>query len=447
MSPMWSRPTRYLVVAGLVLFGIFVLYLSRPVLPLLVMAAVLSFLLLPLINFLHHGVGMPRGLAVILTYLTGLSVFALALLLLIPAVVDAVQFVLGLDYVTMFEETIQIAREWLLQLQAAEIPFPPLDSAVNEAATALLESLAGAVPPVIEVGAVTPDLVLQQLGSLLVGSFNLLSGAVGTLLSRLVTLIFVILASVYISLDAHKLKPTIVEIAPAQYRPEVNTLLERVYRVWTLFLRGQLTLMILIGVIVWLGLSFLGLPYAWVMGVLAGLLEIVPNIGPVVAAIPAVIVALLDGSSVLEMSHFFFALVVVLFYVVVQQVENSLIVPRLLGNAVDLHPVVVMGGILAGASLAGLLGALLAVPVIASMKEIVSYLYRKAMGMEPFPVEEAPPAPDERASRWQAVRAWLERFRAQTGPATGADDHAALRVSAGPPEEPEAPHSDAEILR
>jgi predicted PurR-regulated permease PerM len=411
MSPTLSQPTRYVVAIGLALFGIFVLYLSRAVLPLLVMAAVLSFLALPLINLLHQRFGVRRGLAVILTYLLGLLGLVVALLFIIPAIINAVQFVLDLEYGALLARATEATRAWLERLQAADIPYEPLDRALEEAATTLLGYLAGAVPVVGEESSINVAAILQQMGTVVVGSFNLLSGVVGTVFSQLLTSLLVLLLSLYISMDAHRLRGRVLAIFPEAYQPEVEILWRRVQRVWRLFLRGQLTLMVLIGAIVWLGLTLLGLPHALPLAIVAGLLEIVPSLGPVLATIPAVLVALLEGSTVLGLSPLVFALVIVLFYALVQQIENTIVVPRVLGEAVDLQPVVVMAGILIGASVGGILGALLAVPVIASVREIVSYLHRKVLERDPFPVEEEVPPSDPRRSWRRRARVLLWRLR------------------------------------
>ena len=96
------------------------------------------------------------------------------------------------------------------------------------------------------------------------------------------------------------------------------------------------------------------------------MLDLIPNIGPTLAAIPAVALALLFGSTHFAMSNLVFALIVVIFYVLVQLVENQYLVPRIMGDAVDLPPLVVLIGTLAGAGACGILGALLATPVVAT---------------------------------------------------------------------------------
>lgn len=145
--------------------------------------------------------------------------------------------------------------------------------------------------------------------------------------------------------------------------------------------------MIIVGTSVWLGLTILGIPGAFALGIIAGMLEIIPNIGPILSAIPALIVALLQGSDLYDINNFFFALIVIGFYILIQALENYAIVPRVLGGAVELHPLIVLTGVLIGATTWGILGALLAAPTIASCREIIIYLYNKILDQDPFPPE------------------------------------------------------------
>jgi predicted PurR-regulated permease PerM len=135
------------------------------------------------------------------------------------------------------------------------------------------------------------------------------------------------------------------------------------------------------------------MPGALYLGIIAGLLEIIPTIGPIIAAVPAVIVALVQGSAYLPIGNLAFAGLIVLFYILVQQVENNFIVPRVLGDAVELPPLVVMTGVVVGASVGGILGALLATPVIATGREMLDYIYRKMLDQEPL-TEDTVPASD-----------------------------------------------------
>ena len=141
------------------------------------------------------------------------------------------------------------------------------------------------------------------------------------------------------------------------------------------YLRGQLVMAATIGAIAGLGCWLLGLPYALVLGVLAGLFELVPMFGPILSAVPAVLVALfLPFPTVLWVALFFFA---------VQQVESNILGPRITGHAVGLHPLGALFALLAGLQLAGVLGALFAVPVAGILWVLVAAAYRGGVAEPP----------------------------------------------------------------
>ncbi len=177
--------------------------------------------------------------------------------------------------------------------------------------------------------------------------------------------------------------------------------------------------MFIIGSVTWVGNTALGISGAFALAVIAGLMELIPNLGPFLALIPAVIVAILQGSTYLGVSNWVFALMIVGLYVLIQQFENTFVVPRVLGDAVNLHPLVVMLGVLIGASVAGILGALLAAPVIASMREIIRYLYLKILGEEPFPPGQELPVEKE-AFWWKYTQSWLVKFQRKPIPSAPA---------------------------
>jgi len=162
--------------------------------------------------------------------------------------------------------------------------------------------------------------------------------------------------------------------------------------VWQGFFRGQVTLSLVIGFTTWAALSLLSMPGALVLAIVAGVMEIIPNLGPILAMIPAVIVALIQGSdnqALMEFGRLGFALMVVAVYFLIQQIENSIVVPRVIGDSVNLHPVVVMCGVVVGFSMGGVLGAFLAAPVIATARVLGSYIHAKLLDYPPFQVRTA----------------------------------------------------------
>jgi predicted PurR-regulated permease PerM len=369
---------------------LYILYLSRSVISLLVIAALIAFLVRPLINILHERLRVPRRIAVLLTYLITAIILLLAPLIIVPPIVDAVNYLLSLDYQLLIdnflgwlESNLIVLRDTGFQILSFKIELqntidPILAALQNTSPSFSLE------PPSI-------DVIFNSLGSAFAVSYGLAVGVVGSVFSGIVAFLFMILAAIYLSLDAQKFYDNFLAVVPDSQREEINRIVNRLRFIWDAFFRGQITLMIFIGFVVWLGLTILGLPGAFALGVIAGVLEIIPNLGPFLSAIPAVIVALLQGSSVLSVNNFVFALIIIGFYILVQMLENYFVVPKVLGEAVELHPLVVISGVLIGAAVWGILGALLATPLIASGREIVHYLYRKTLGEDPFPTIEKPP--------------------------------------------------------
>ena len=409
MSTAWTKPTKYIVGVGFVLLAIFVLYLSRSVIPLLIVAALIAVIVRPAIVWLQRAFSLPRGVAIAITYLVLLILVPLAFVLVVPMIVNALQYVVSLDYESLLQRGTTWLRDMLTALKAAQLPVPALDAYVDQTADTLLAGLESATPTGVPAPPVAT--ILPSLGAALTTTFGAAASLIGSVFSSFLLFIFIFLASIYISMNAHSYPEAFVRLAPAAYRPEMAVLLERVIRLWNAFFRGQITLMLVIGVTSWLGLSVLGVPGALGLGIIAGLLELIPNLGPIIATVPAVIVALLQGSTSLSVSPLVLALLVILFYVFLQQLENSVIVPRVLGDAVDLPPLVVMTGVLVGGTVAGILGALLATPVIGTGREILRYLYRKMLGEDPFPPEEQlQQVKTPRVSLLERLRGWKPRI-------------------------------------
>jgi len=169
---------------------------------------------------------------------------------------------------------------------------------------------------------------------------------------------------------------------PATWRFDVWAILRIVRQVFGQWVRAQLILGVTVGVFTFIGLLILSATidpvfgrYAILLSVTAGILELVPIIGPIISAIPAVLLAATAGIEAVIAA---FAL-----YLIVQQVENNLLVPKIQGDAIELHPAIVIAAIVIGGSLAGLLGAILALPVTAAMRDVGRYLFRRLSPDEP----------------------------------------------------------------
>jgi predicted PurR-regulated permease PerM len=406
MNTDWSKPTKYIVGVSLALLGVLILYLSRAVIPLLIIAALIAVIVRPVILWLHVRARLRRGLAVGLVYLVLAILVPVLLLFAVPVIVDALRNVANLDYPGILRDITGWLRTALASIKAVQLPSSALDATVDRVVDELLIELQG-VAPTLALEPPPVATILQSLGGALAATFDAAAGVVGAVISKAAVLIFMFLASIYISLEAHTYRGAILRLAPPAYRPELAVLIAKIERMWGAFFRGELTLMLVIGGMSWVGLTMLGMPGALSLAIIAGLLEFIPNLGPIIAAIPAVVAALMQGSNSLPVNHLAFAGLVILLYILVQQLENSLIVPRVLGEAVQLPPLVVMTGVLVGASVGGILGTLLATPIIATGREILRYIYRKMQGEEPFLPEETTQKPAAPVSIGPGV--WLRK--------------------------------------
>ncbi|HSL47279.1 MAG TPA: AI-2E family transporter [Anaerolineales bacterium] len=401
MKTTWSKPTKYLVAIGFVLLGIFILYLSRSVIPPLVVAGLIAVIVRPVISWLQLRVHLSRGPAVGLVYLCLAILGPLVVILILPTIIEALVYVGSLDYRGLLEGSAEWLRSTLTTIKAARLPVAALDAYVDRAIDTVLAAFQTSSPTVVPPSL---DAILQPLSSALKSLMESSANLVGTVFSRAAAIVFTFLASIYMSLDADTHRGALLQAVPAAYQPEISILLARIERMWGAFFQGELRLMLVIGVITTIGLTALGMPGALYLGTIAGLLELIPTIGPIIAAVPAVIVALVQGSAYLPIGNLAFAGLILLFYILVQQVENNLIVPRVLGDAVELPPLVVMTGAVVGASVGGILGVMLATPIIASGREILGYLYSKLLDQEPFPIEETLP---ESGTSSSLSRDWL----------------------------------------
>jgi predicted PurR-regulated permease PerM len=213
-----------------------------------------------------------------------------------------------------------------------------------------------------------------------------LVGTLAELGAMILDFVLALVISLYLLVDGPRFRARSLELIPVQHRDKALFLQDNVSRVLGGYLRAQFFLALIIGVATGMGMAVLGLPYAVVLGVLAGLFELIPMFGPILSAVPAVGVAMfLPFPTVIW---------VLLFFLIVQQVENNVLAPRISGHAVGLHPLGAMFALLAGFQLAGLLGGLFAVPVAGVVWVLITAGYRNAMA-------PPPPVRNWALSRWR----------------------------------------------
>jgi predicted PurR-regulated permease PerM len=213
--------------------------------------------------------------------------------------------------------------------------------------------------PVTVLGYQVPDEIRVQLGNIAGSVGGAIAGQavaiIVGLVSGVVDLFLVLIIALYLLLDARRIRTAGLRLMPTHQRERIESVETEVVRVFGAYLRGQLLLALMVGVAATAALLLLGVPYALVLGVFAGLAELIPMLGPILGAVPAVLVAIFQP--------FPLVLWVVLAFIVIQQLESNLLVPRISGHAVGLHPLAAMLALLVGFEVAGVVGALFAVPL------------------------------------------------------------------------------------
>jgi predicted PurR-regulated permease PerM len=203
------------------------------------------------------------------------------------------------------------------------------------------------------------DRVSEKLTQAASSVFATTVGIFGGLVSSMVILVI----SFYLAVQERGVKKFLMSLTPIEHQAYISDLVERIQMKMGGWLRGQLLLILIVGLLTFIGLSLLGVKYALVLALIAGLLEIIPYIGPIMATVPAVILAFFQSPSL--------ALLVILLYAVIQQLENHIIVPQVMRKTVGLNPIIIIIVMLVGAKLAGIIGIILAVPIAAAVAEFL----------------------------------------------------------------------------
>ncbi len=363
MEERWSPTTKRMVAIFVIIAFVLFLVRIRAILAPLLITLILAYILSPVADFLTGHLHLKRLFAVAIIYLGLIAILITLPALFIPQLIDQIQ-----NFVEALPDLVQETGEFIRQpLVIGDFTLDLQD--VYEQASSSIQA------------------VLTSLGTQTVSILTNIASAV-------VWLLFILVASFYLVKDSAIITRWIDEATPPPYRDDARQLRSKIAASWNAFLRGQLTLMIVMGLAVGTTMALVGLPYAWLIGILFGILEIIPNLGPLIASIPTVLVAYFQGSTVLNISNEWFAVLVIGINFALQQLENNFLVPRIMGQSLNLHPLVVLIAAIIGAHLAGVLGILLAAPTVATVRILAEYTYCRLLDIPPFPAQPAQSEPE-----------------------------------------------------
>ncbi len=328
----------FLIILGIIYF----LYYVRVILLPFVLAILLVYLINPLIEKLIEK-GQPRLGALIFIFGILIALLSFTVVSILPTIVNELD---SLSHnLPTYMEQIQIEADRLNQ-KYERIKLPPIVTTILDKSSKKFEE-------------VTLKVIEQT------------SRAILGLLSRLFSLIMAPILAFYLLKDLVDIEELFWSLIPKDNRPGVRNLLTRIDKALFGFFKGQLIVSVLVGILSIIGLRILKIKFYLIIGIFVGIFNIVPYFGPVLGALPAVIIAGLSSTKS--------ALLVSLLFLIIQQVEGSLLSPKIMSEEVGLHPVIVIFALLAGGELLGIIGMLLAVPVAAIIKEILYYTFYEVL--------------------------------------------------------------------
>lgn len=382
----------WVVVFGIALLAL--LFVIKPIYPLAGTALLLAYLISPMVDGIQQHLfrGRRRGLAAALVLILFLVLLILFFLWLIPPLLaqgaQAIIFLFDLlerfltEPLVIFNQPITnsagetiVIEKWLQQMAET-----------------------GELRPILAQWQQRLGLGFSTVSRLTFGTVRLVESTAQGIIGLLISALLFVFVVFYLLHDGRNLRGAVVGAAPDGYQEDVMRLLHDLGHVWNNYLRGQIILALIMGSSMWLIAVVLGLPNPLIFALIAGLMEFVPNIGPALALAPPTITALFVTSSTLpELSGLPIALMVIGLWFIMQQLEAVVLVPTIVGGSLRLHPVVMILAVVWGASVGGILGVILAAPIVASVRILGQYVYGRLTNRPSFmPMPTPQPTMGER---------------------------------------------------
>ncbi|MBI2773962.1 MAG: AI-2E family transporter [Chloroflexi bacterium] len=345
----WTPVTKRIALLVLVAAGVLLMArLGELVFP-FVWAFILGYVLLPVVALIERRTGMRRGFAAGIVFLVIVGSIAVLLRVVAPLAIGEVRD-LQRALPALLTNAQGTVGDWLDSIGAGDLK-----------TLVFVQGTQG-----ISLG----------LGRMIVP----LATAIGRFALEL--LIFLI-AVFFVLRDAPRVFEAIRGLIPREHRVEIVHIGDQVSLLISRYIRGQLVLVALMASVTTIGLSLLGLPYAVVLGIATGWLELVPIVGPITAGAIASVVAL-GHQNPFGWSQLSYVVVVIVMYTVLRHAEDYFVIPLVIGRIVRLHPIVVIFSVLAGGALLGLLGVVLAVPTVAALRLVLVYVMAKLRDEDPL---------------------------------------------------------------
>ncbi len=324
----------------LAILSIWLLYIERTVLTPFLLGIIFAYIFNPVINFFHRWIKLPRTLSIIIIYLVIVSLFIYLGIALTKQLTNESSELkkFANNFPENTEVQIQNLPSWIKPMAEETITF--------------LEK---------------PNLISS------VSVFNFFPRAITPLIGFFIFLF----SGFYFLKDGRTIFGKIMNFTPAEYKSDLQLLSVKINSVLKSYLRGQVFMVFLVSLILYIALSIIGVKFALILAIFSGFTEIVPLIGPIFAGSVAALVVFTSNNLSFGLNNLQGVVVVVLVYFIVRQIQDYFIAPGIMGRIVKLHPLVILLSVLVGQHLLGILGVILAVPVAGILKILLEFSIEK----------------------------------------------------------------------
>jgi predicted PurR-regulated permease PerM len=386
-SPLWSTNTKLLVAATvLIIVGAMVVRFWHLATPLLV-AFILAYLLHPVASFLKRRLNLPWVLAV--TSMYGITAITVIVILGFSGF-ELVQQIQSL--IVLLETTLNDLPSIIANLSLQNIVIGPfVFNAQNLPLTNISAQLVNAIRP-----------MLGQTGSII-------ATVAGGAISSLGRLLFVVIISYFLLIESGGIGGQIVNVSIPGYEEDLRRMGTSLNRVWNAFLRGQVIIFLVAVLADTVFLTLFGVRYAFGLALIAGLARFLPYIGPFINWVLLALVTYFQDYKLFGLSPLAYTALVLGLAILIDQVLDNYVAPRLMSKALKVHPAAVIIAVLVAADLLGLVGVVIAAPILATVELVGIYILRKLLDRNPFPPEEA--LAPQRSLRARLRLAWQELRR------------------------------------
>ncbi|HPZ09757.1 MAG TPA: AI-2E family transporter [Candidatus Eremiobacteraeota bacterium] len=357
-----NRTIKILIGAILFLYIAWFVYLISSVLIPFAIAMILAYIFDPVVTFFERK-GISRTKATLILMGLLLVGFAIILLFIIPALIQEISGFIGqiphiqaklieiFNMIKNIEDTnVPKQFEWIKKISEYEIP-----QELKDLANTLIEKTKESIPQ-----------VANRIWSFLTGVF---SSLIQFILS-LISLIIIPILTFYMLKEMNNIKNFAISLVPEENKPWIISICQDINKALASFLRGQLLVASFVGICTAIGLYFIGIKFSLFIGLLAGISNMVPYLGAIVAITPTVLLALFTPNPIMSI------ILVILMTLIISFLENSIVSPKILGDSLELNPLLIMLAILIGGQLYGAWGMLLAIPCTCVLKVLFDRWYK-----------------------------------------------------------------------